>query len=137
MKITKAFIPALFAVSMISLPANAQVSPLSDAEIVAVCISAADDSCSLLVAQLVAQLRASGLSAADIDGRLSGLTVALAEGAGGTTGIVAQQIGAALRVAASEVSDPDLQEAIIQIAAAEEAGETFDTAALGQVASPN
>lgn len=132
----------VFAASMGAMPVAAQQTVISDDQVVAECLAAAGadtDGCAIVIAQLVSQLRAAGLPAADIDARIRVVAIAVVEAAqdAGISGGGAVRIGEALRVAAAEVTDSELRDLIIVVAQAEETGQDFQTAATALGASPN
>lgn len=123
-------------------PAIAQEGPISDTDVVTSCMVAAgggNDGCLVIMNQLIAQLAELGLTPAEIDQRLVDVTTAVAEAAAAAdlSPAASVLIGEGLRVAAAGVSDVELQDSIIEVAEAEEAGDDFETADIEVLGSNN
>ena len=114
------------------LPVFAQTAPLSPVAIAAQC-SAVPIECGALVRAQIAALRAQGLAPADLNVALTNIVNALAV----DTTIPAAVSSAAIREIVPEISDPEVAQQVAAIADAVETGDTVETAALGNPASPN
>ena len=137
----KILIAALF-ILLSNAPLMAQPASMDSDQIVSSCLAAAradDNGCAVIIGQWLAQLQESDLSSAEIDNQLRNLVAALAEAAARADLSLNGRlhIGTALRATGQAATDPDLQQAILQIAEAEEIGQNFSTAALPELASPN
>ena len=131
---SKLTIAALAALALSGTPSFAQVQ--ANADIAAACtITPAE--CSALVSAKIAALRAQGLSAAEIDAELADLVIELAQAGQTLPADVRSQISAAISVAQAAIVDPELALQVAAINSAFAAGEPFQTAALGDEASPN
>lgn len=116
--------------------AFAQAAPLSNAAIATQCATAAA-TCSDLVSAKIDALRAQGLTPDQLDAELADLVIALAEAGQTLSPAVRASIANAIRLAQAAIVNPAIRLQVAQIAAAVEAGQPIQTAALGTDASPN